>query len=464
MKDPFVTLPMPLEHQLPILLHPARFKILVCGRRFGKTTIGRCAAAEGHGPPGTWRGALEGGRVWWIQPSHDDMVEVWDELKESFANLIERRIVRKNEGNRRLRFPGGGYIRLRSAEQSLRGVGLDLVILDEAALFKAEKWYKALRAALSDRRGSALFLSTPRGHNWFRHLYLKAQGLQEWATWKIPSAANWRFMPEDEIEAARREMPELAFRQEYLAEFVEGLGQVFVNIVEIRSEEDGSLIQPGVCKRPFRQFGEGLWIGRAPVENRQYISGIDIGRLHDATVVSVFDAHERRQVALLRMTGTPWPQQKYRIAQLLHAFPGHAYADATSLGMIGVDELQLVAPRRITPVTFTRPFKDELVNSLRIAFENLSIDMLRVPEQVLEFEAFEGVATHGGGIRYSAPEGLHDDIVMAAGLAVMNLGSGVLHAPSEIGEDREPARMQLRKAWKEALGGAYSSRRGLEDW
>ena len=131
-------------------------------------------------------------------------------------------------GDRLVRLPGGGEVVVRSADNpdSLRGEGLDFVVMDECAFMAAEAWPEAIRPALADRRGRALFISTPKGRNWFYDLWLRGvdPNEPEWASWQLPTSANPYIRPE-EIEAARASLPDRTFRQEFLAEFLAETGE-----------------------------------------------------------------------------------------------------------------------------------------------------------------------------------------------------------------------------------------------
>src|SRR5204863_2025119 len=127
---------------------------------------------------------------WWIMPSYSMAADVWRSLKESLAGRWQD----KNEQQRIITLDGGGLIRVRSGDDpdSLRGSGLDLAVLDEAAFLREAVWTGAIRPALSDRRGKALFLSTPKGKNWFWKIY--GYGLDpkrpEWKSWTFPTSTN----------------------------------------------------------------------------------------------------------------------------------------------------------------------------------------------------------------------------------------------------------------------------------
>jgi hypothetical protein len=123
----------------------------------------------------------------------------------------------------------GSTISLRGADNpdSLRGVGLNFLVVDEAADLKEEAWTQVLRPTLSDTGGSALFLGTPRGHNWFHTLWLRGQnGEPGWQSWQFTTLDGGNVPPE-EIEAARRDLDELSFAAEYLADFVSYEGRAY---------------------------------------------------------------------------------------------------------------------------------------------------------------------------------------------------------------------------------------------
>ena len=128
---------------------------------------------------------------------------------------------------RTIHYPGGGWVHVKSAEEpkGLRGEGLDLVIIDEAAHIPKfdEAWQQALRPALSDRKGKAIFISTPKGYNHFWELYKNAGLEDDWAAFQHPTWDN-PFIDPEEIEAAKKLLPSLIFRQEYGAEFVQLAG------------------------------------------------------------------------------------------------------------------------------------------------------------------------------------------------------------------------------------------------
>lgn len=210
MTRPLPSVPRLHPKQEEIVRSLARFRVVVCGRRWGKTRTGAYLCLKA---------VLQGKRVWWVAPVYSQAKLAWRLLRPLFRQLPGVQI-RESE---RAFFYFGGELWIKSADNpdTLRGEGLDGVVIDEADYTTEVTWTQSLRPALADRQGWALFISTPREiGGWFQRLYERGQsGDQQWASWQYPSWSN-PFLPPDEIDVARRDMSELEFRQEFGAEFV----------------------------------------------------------------------------------------------------------------------------------------------------------------------------------------------------------------------------------------------------
>lgn len=205
------TIQLPPLHpgQVDIGRSSARFKVVVCGRRFGKTT---------YGVRENVKGALEtGGIYWWIGPSYKIADIGWEMLK-----LLARQIpdVQIREADKEVIFANGGKVCVRSAvdPDSLRGEKLSGVVFDEFPLIKEYTWTEVIRPALADMKGWALFIGTPKGKNWGYRLFEAAKSRTGWEAFKKPTSAN-PYIDPGEIEAARQEMTEEQFKQEFEADF-----------------------------------------------------------------------------------------------------------------------------------------------------------------------------------------------------------------------------------------------------
>ena len=214
---------MPALHgaQKQVADSEARWKILCAGRRFGKSRLGVTL---------TLRMALAGKRAWWVAPTYTIARVGWRELQNAALSFPEKFNVQASLVNMELTFPEtGGSIAVRSADtpHRLRGEGLDFLVMDEAAFVKPDVWHQVLRPTLTERKGSALFISTPMGmNNWFYNLWETAATAENWERFRFSTYDNPRIDPE-EVDQAKKEVGSIVFAQEYLAEFVEaGQGMI----------------------------------------------------------------------------------------------------------------------------------------------------------------------------------------------------------------------------------------------
>lgn len=215
-----ITFPPLHDAQKEVHDSDARWKILCAGRRFGKSRLGVQMCMEV---------ALAGGRAWWVAPTFAISRVGWRDIQAAAASFPEEMGVNIKVGDMQVDFNNGGFIGVRSADnpQRLRGEGLDFLVMDEAAFVKEETWTEVLRPTLTERKGSALFISTPKGmDNWFYRLFERAETADDWQRFQFPSTAN-PLVEESEVEAARTEIGSLVFAQEYEAKFISEGSQMF---------------------------------------------------------------------------------------------------------------------------------------------------------------------------------------------------------------------------------------------
>lgn len=188
---------------------------------------------RGHGPrKGFHRGAIDGGRIWWVAPTYPQIKNsnIWEDLKRATRDAACKAFGGSiSEEHREIRLPGGGTIAVRSADNpdSLRGSGLDGMVVDEAAFVTEATWQEVLRPMLSDRGGWGLLITTPNGRNWIHRRWKRAMdGEADWAAWQCPSWENPLMTPE-ELESIKREIGPRRFAQEIAAQFTEVEGALF---------------------------------------------------------------------------------------------------------------------------------------------------------------------------------------------------------------------------------------------
>ena len=374
----------PHDGQKEVHRSSARFKVLSAGRRWGKTRLGvnECVSV-----------ANEGGRAWWVSPSYKTSEVGWRPLRQMCRRIpgVEIKL-----GDRVVNFPNGGFVAVRSADNpdSLRGEGLDFVVMDECAFMQREAWTEAIRPALSDRQGKALFISTPKGRNHFWELYQKGiNGEEGWQSWTFPTISN-PFIQASEIEAAKRDLPEMIFRQEYEAEFIDSDGGVF------RRVQDAAVLEP-----------------QEPDANKQYVAGVDVASSIDFTVVSIMDVKSKELVYLDRFNRVDYNVLENRLEALYRRWHLDSMKiEANSIGQPVIDHLYAKG-LSIIPFTTTSATKQAIIQALQSAFEHGEIRIINDPVLVGELLSFESKRSPSGGFSYSAPSGMHDDTVMSLAIA-----------------------------------------------
>ena len=213
---------MPLtKPQKEVLTCDKRFRVLISGRRFGKTFLAIQEMAKFARFPNQ--------RVWYVSPSYRQSKTIcWDMLKEQ---MIKHKWIKKiNESELSITLRNNSQISLKGADNShrdnLRGVGLNFIVMDEFADIQPQAWYEVLRPTLSDTLGHALFCSSPKGFNFAYDLYSKRD--PEWQSFKYTTLEGGQVL-QSEIDQAKNDLDERTFQQEYLATFITYAGIIYYN-------------------------------------------------------------------------------------------------------------------------------------------------------------------------------------------------------------------------------------------
>ncbi len=330
-----------------------------------------------------------------MAPTYGMAFQPWGQMKAALYERWERKL----EAERAIFLPGGGSLRVRSAENpdALRGVGLDFVVIDEAAFVAEAAWTAALRPALSDRKGRALIISTPCGRNWFWHAYQLGRDplARDWKSWQAPTSTN-RLIGDGEIAAARALLPASVFSQEYEAEFLADGGEVFRGIRE----------------------AIGAALPSEPIPGHRAVMGVDFGRHQDFTALAVIDADLSALVALDRFTEVGWKVQRDRIAALARRWSARdILAEANAIGEVNIEALVRDEGLPLRGFTTTARSKPPLIEALVKAIEDRELRLIEDEVLIGELEAYTFTTSRYGNISYSAPPGGHDDTVMALALA-----------------------------------------------
>lgn len=371
--------------QQAIADHSARFRIVMCGRRWGKSACGIREVCDV---------ALAGQPAAWFAPSYKIALEAWRELVDRLAPVTSR----MSEQDKRLELVTGGIIEVWTLDtpDPARGRKYKLAVIDEAGIVRdlLEVWQAAIRPTLVDLGGRALILGTPKGR---RHGFVTLfnRGLTDDPDWQSFRASTLEnpYIPAEEVEIARRELPPEVFAQEF-----EG----------VPTDDGANPFGLDAIRRAIQP--DDRLVSTEPV-----VYGVDLARSLDYTVIVGLDAY--RRIVTLDRWQAPWAVTKQKVRDLVGRTP--TVADATGVGDAIVADLQQMGVD-VTPHVFTQPSKLRLMQRLVAAFQG---DELRLPNTsaaqwlVAELEAFEFTYT-ATGVKYEAPPGEHDDGVMALALAL----------------------------------------------
>lgn len=369
--------------------------------------------------------------VAWFAPTYKLMTPIFAEMRR---DLLDELTGPGSKTEMLLEMRNGARFEMWTLDDPDAGRGRKYarVIVDEAAMIKGlmDSWLASVRPTLTDYKGDAWFLSTPKGRNAFWQLY--QLGLDEnepdWACWQMPTAAN-PYIDPLEIEAAKRMLPERIYQQEYEAAFIEDSGGVFRRVMNAATAE-------------ALEAGEG---------NKKYIYGADWARYQDFTVFSVLDPLTKKMVYMDRFNQIDYSLQVARLRALTKRFPpASIVAEENSMGGPIVERLRREEGLPVRPFVTTNATKADIIEALAVAFEQGEIEILNDPILTGELMAYDQERLPSGLIRYGAPQGQHDDCVMALALAwygtqAGNAGMRQAHVQGiPVKPDTRVARRQVR--------------------
>lgn len=396
--------------QQHILATMKRYNILDAGRRFGKTILTSYIAIKNL--------LKHEQQIWVVAPTYGLTEKVWNYLMKYIAKFPAGSFKIERSKMKVTCVATGSWLECKSADnpESLLGEGLNLIIFDEASKVNDDSiWEQYLKPTLLDRKGSAIFISTPSGKNWFYRLWINAKTNPQWARWKYPSRCNPYLDPE-ELEEIKRNTPQMVWQQEWMGDFIEGAGQVFR---EVRSCIFGAL----------QERAEG----HAATDRWRYIIGWDTAKVQDYSVITVIDRALRQVVYFDRFKDLDWNIQKNRVKEVCNKFgKGRIIMDSTNRESL-VEDLRRDG-YQVEGMHYSASLKRELIHNLQIKLEKWEIRYPAIPELLDELEAFSVVITHAGNVRYTAPSGSHDDCVNSLALACWGMGNMRYIPPYESGK------------------------------
>jgi hypothetical protein len=297
-----------------------------------------------------------------------------------------------------LKFPNGSYIDFGSAERPelLEGFEYKRLVLNEAGIIlkKSSLWDNTI-APMTKGDSKTRIIGTPKGRNRFWHL--ASIQANDWKDYHFTAYDSPYWNPE-ELDLIKTRVPELVWKQEYWADFIEGEGSVFRNLSRCYSKE---LLDAGI-------------------EGHSYLMAVDLAKHQDFTVIMIADQKTKQVVFMDRFNQIDWVLQKRRIEEVYNRFSiVRMILDSTGIGDTILDDLRNIG-LSVEGVRFTAEIKRELVQNLSVAIDSQKLFFYPWEELISELELYEYEVTPSGNVSYNAPEGFHDDTVVA--LALLEYG------------------------------------------
>lgn len=385
--------------------------VVFAGRRWGKTHAGvhREFSASVQNSKALY---------WWVALSYRSASArwAWRQLRDIHHRVWAAKgidpVKRRNLTNYELAFPNGSEIWMRSSDrpESLAGAGIDGVILDEFSLMNQMVWHEYVSGTLIDKKGWAMFIGVPKGVNWAATMYRNTKERKGWNSWHFTTYDN-PGLDQAEIDERKRDTPSNIFEQEYMAQILTNQGAVFRGVNDaIRS----SWLAEGEKEDPEDRSENP--------KMKYYIAGMDVGKLHDYSVVTIIDADTKDVVHVDRFNAMQYTQQVRRVKRLADKFQLKAIVVEANMGEAVID-MMLEANMPVRRFTTTQSSKMDMIERLQVAIENQSIGLLPDDNLINELLTFEARPT-ASGMKYEAPSGCHDDCVMSLALAWDELSHG----------------------------------------
>ena len=366
-----------------------KFHIATIGRQWGKSMMGMNLALYwmiNNGPC----------KILWVSPVYSQASKVHKEL---YSAIAQSGIVKNNNfSNNEIEFKNGSTILFRSAERydNIRGLTCDYGIIDEAAFMKDDAWREAIRPVFAVRGKKVLFISTPKGKNWFYELYQLGRSADN-TRYKSYTGSSYEtpYISQEEIEDAKRTLPESVFRQEYEANFIDSGGEVFQNL---------------------QSNTFNTW----PRPQGKIYCGIDLGKQEDYTVATFID-QSGQIVDIYRNNRVEWSQMVREILEKIRKYNATTMIEVNSIGDVIFEQVKKQWQDTHPFVTSSKS-KNEIIEGLIL---DMNENTIQIPSEALfpalvnELETFSyEYNPKTRNIRYGHVPGGHDDTVMS--LAISN--------------------------------------------
>lgn len=357
----------------------AKYYTCNIGRQFGKSLLGENQALY-------WSINNKGSIIGWVSPIYKQCKKVYQEIKKvteksGFFTYNDTDLIIDGFGSR---------IQFFSAERpdNIRGFTFDYLICDEFDFMKRGTWEEVLQPTVLVKGKKVLFISTPKGKNMMFKMKMNAQQDDNFRYFHFTSYDN-PMISKSEIDSIRSTIPEHIFRQEYLAEFIDGGSGIFKNVRE--------------C------------IGAKESKGTMY-GGLDIGRADDYTVLTIGD-REGNIIFCERWRHDEWKNIVKNVATHIKKFKANVFVEVNNQGDVFFELLKDVCGNLIQPFQTTTQTKPILVEDLAVSIESKELILPNHEWLIDELEAFSYVYDEKTRrVKYGAPIGVHDDGVISVGL------------------------------------------------
>lgn len=345
-----------------------------------------------------WTLEDNGSIAMWVSPVYSQSKKVFTELTNAIAGKGLTKSINKSELT--ITFINGSVIYFRSGERedSLRGYTLDYLVIDEAAYIKDNVWTEVLRPTVLVNGKKVLFISTPKGKNWFYNIAMRGTS-NEYPQYKTFHATSFDspFISQEELDEAKMSLPENIYRQEILAEFLDDGGEVFGNLKLI------SLLSA------YPSFDT----------NKKYYAGLDFGRQNDYTVLTILNS-EGEIVDFYRERQKSWDIIISEVVMKLRKWKPVCYSEVNSIGDVLYEQIKKQYPS-VQPFVTNSDSKQNMIEDLIMGMNE---SKLKLPSPDLNADLYKELSVFtyeyspkSRKIKYGAPNGFHDDCVISLALA-----------------------------------------------
>jgi hypothetical protein len=361
---------------------PYKYYVLNIGRQFGKSLLAQNQVLF-------WGLNVKNAKIGWVSPIYRQAKKVFQDIEIAFANS---KFIKTNASDLEIKLPTNSIIKFFSAERydNIRGETFDYLVIDEFAFIDENAWTEVLRATVLVKGKKVLLISTPKGKNHFYNLFQLDGVNSQYKSFKMSSYDNPIINP-TEIDDAKYTLPEHVFRQEYLAEFIDGGYNLF----------------------------SGARFANVQTRTSRHYAGVDLGRADDYTVVSIFNQNGE-QIYVERWRHDTWTNIVTKVTKVLNDYNAHSFVEVNSIGDAVYEQIRngLINKSKIEPFVTTSKSKQDIIEQLVVACQNNEIsfqdkDWLKKELDVFTYE----YSPKTKSVKYTAPYGFHDDGVMATAIS-----------------------------------------------